>query len=197
MDELDKEFDFTTTSVIVKNIICKVDYVPPQPGWCSWSSTSFKFEVPESHPLLNFIVPENDPYERLYHQLAVRDGRTYVPRYDIKAVLPEFCFDSTSFCILAPEKPDSPFVFAFLLERISINKKEILDTINKIVDWLESGVFIQDTSDYIKLRTAMKELSDVKTEGFDPVVLAYHDNDISGLEKRLKKYDRRVLEWLF
>lgn len=133
-------------------------YVPPEPGWCSYPQTSVQLSLDDcpDHPIFKFIKRELiDPrMEHLLRRIAAEDGEVYKPNYFLAAVRPTL----TDISIL--NHFGRANTLAWLV--IGNDRKDILESIKLMVDWLDSGNFMIETKKLRKLKKKRRAIEKLK-----------------------------------
>jgi hypothetical protein len=194
-DPIEVFFENSISVVNIKGYGCKANYVPPQPQINLGPAVSLTMTIPKDHPFLSFVDQVENLFDNVNRQTSIDDGGPlYQPQYTITAVLPEFCTDPSRFSIFATGNPDAPFELAYLLKYSEEFDDEFVSKVLcDITEWLDSGVFIQDTADYKRIKDELKVLVmvDVKSLTFEELVS--HREKISEMGIRFHNYRiRRV-----
>jgi hypothetical protein len=192
-DPIEVFFENSFSIVPVNGFDCEAHYVPPQSQINLGPAVSLKITLTKDHPFLSFVDQVENPFDDVYRQMSIEDGGPlYQGHYEITAVLPEFCTDSSRFSIFATGNPEAPFKLAYLLKNSEEFDDEFISKVLcDITEWLGSGVFIQDTADYKKIKDELNVLVmvDVKSLTFEELVS--HRKKVSEMGIRFNNYRTR------
>jgi len=120
------------------------------------AKTSIKLSLNEDNPLRSCIFEKEDYTTSMLEEFSQRYGERQLKRYSFKVVVPKG-FEPNEMSVLN-NHPGDPLYLAWFA--YGNNLEEILESVKKVVDWIESGEFIFETEKYKSLIDKLKLIED-------------------------------------
>jgi hypothetical protein len=131
-------------------------YIECQPDLCSSSRTFIQITLPINHPILDYIKPGLDEFEPMYTLLGIKNCHKYKPQYYLTAVRP--FVDNIEVLTNVPRH----YTLAWYIN--SNDEEEISTSFHSFIDWLESGIFIDETRKFEWLNKKRRQLYNLRSK---------------------------------